>query len=113
MILADFNKYEANTKLMQQKVARNMPMKAKKASLTTANVSIPVSSGPPIGAVILDKDGMSPTPNNETGCISSLTTPDETDNATRPECKPPIHCSNAKQKQEQRESILRTKAKYS
>jgi hypothetical protein len=38
MILAKFTKEEANTKSMQRKVARSMlPMKAKKASLTTAH----------------------------------------------------------------------------
>ncbi len=64
--MADFTKDEANTKLMQQKVAQSMPMKAKKASSTTANVSISVSSGPTIDAVILDKDGVYP--NNKAGC---------------------------------------------
>ena len=60
MILAKFTKAEANTKSMQRKVARSMPMKAKKASLTTAHASISVSTtGEPFDGVILDKDGVS------------------------------------------------------
>jgi hypothetical protein len=60
MILADFTKDEANTKSMQRKVARSIPMKAKKASLTTAHASISVSTtGEPFDGVILDKDGVS------------------------------------------------------
>ncbi len=58
-ILADFTKDEANTKSMQWKVARSMPMKAKKASLTTAHASVSVSTGKPFDGVILDKDGVS------------------------------------------------------
>ncbi len=71
-----------------------MQMKANKASLMTANVSISVSSGVSINAVILDKDGVSP--NNKAGCISSLTSPDGTDNTAGPELKPPRHRCNAK-----------------
>jgi hypothetical protein len=59
MILADFTKDEANTKSMQRKVAQSMPMKAKKASLTTAHASLSVSTGKLFDGVILDKDGMS------------------------------------------------------
>ncbi len=92
--MADFTKDEANTKSMQRKVAQSMPMKAKKASLTTANATISVSSGPPIYAVILNEDGVFP--NNKAGCISSLTMPDETNNAAKPEWKLPRHRSNAK-----------------
>jgi hypothetical protein len=44
MILAEFTKEEANTKSMQRKVAQSMPMKAKKASLTTAHASVSVST---------------------------------------------------------------------
>jgi hypothetical protein len=66
IILADFTKDEANTKSMQRKVAQSMPMKAKKASLTTAHVSVSVSTSTPIDAVILDEDGMSP--NKKAGC---------------------------------------------
>ncbi len=63
--MEDFTKDEANTKSMQWKVAQSMPMKAKKASLMTTNVSIAVSSGAPIDVLILDKEGMSP--NNKAG----------------------------------------------
>jgi hypothetical protein len=66
MILADFMEDEAITKSMQRKVAQSMPMKAKKASLTTANASISVSFGPPINAFILDENGVFS--NNEAGC---------------------------------------------
>ena len=59
MILADFTKDEANTKSMQRKVAQSMPMKAKKASLTTAHASVSVSTGEPFDGVILDDDGVS------------------------------------------------------
>ncbi len=59
MILADFTKDEANTKLMQRKVAQSMPMKAKKASLTIAHASVSVSTGEPFDGVILNKDGVS------------------------------------------------------
>jgi hypothetical protein len=59
MILAKFTKEEAYTKLMQRKVARSMPMKAKKASLTTAHASVSVSTGKPFDGVILDEDGVS------------------------------------------------------
>jgi hypothetical protein len=59
MNLDKFTEEEANTKLMQRKVAQSMPMKAKKASLTTAHMSIPVSTGKPFDGVILDEDGMS------------------------------------------------------
>ncbi len=59
MILAKFTEEEANTKLMQRKVAQSMPMKAKKASLTTAHASVSVSTGKPFDGVILDKDGVS------------------------------------------------------
>jgi hypothetical protein len=59
MILADFTKDEANTKLMQRKVAQSMPMKAKKASLTTAHASVSVSTGKPFNGVILDEDSVS------------------------------------------------------
>jgi hypothetical protein len=45
MILANFTIDEANTKSMQQKVAQSMPMKAKKASLTTAHASVSISTG--------------------------------------------------------------------
>ncbi len=62
--MADLTKDEANTKLMQQKVVRSMPMKAKKASLT-AHASVSVSTGTPIDAVMLDKEGVSP--NNDAG----------------------------------------------
>jgi hypothetical protein len=65
MILADFTKDEANTKWMQRKVAQSMPMKAKKASLTTAHASISVSTGEPFDGVILDEDSVSL--NNEAG----------------------------------------------
>jgi hypothetical protein len=65
MILADFTKNEANTKSMQRKVAQNMPMKAKKASLTTAHASVSVSTGKPFDGVILDEEGVSL--NNEAG----------------------------------------------
>ncbi len=44
MILADFTRDEANTKSMQRKVARSMGMKAKKASLMTAQASVSVST---------------------------------------------------------------------
>ncbi len=53
--MADFTKDEEKTKSMQQKVAQSMPMKAKKASLTTPHVSISVSTGAPINVVILDR----------------------------------------------------------
>ncbi len=43
-----------------------MQMKAKKASLTTACTSLSVSTGVPINALILNKDGMSL--NNKAGC---------------------------------------------
>ncbi len=43
-----------------------MRMKAKKASLTTACTFVSVSTGVPIDALILNKDGMSP--NNKAGC---------------------------------------------
>jgi hypothetical protein len=66
MVLTDFTKDEANTKSMQRKVAQSMQMKARKASLMTANVPISVSFGPPIDAVILNEDGVSP--NNKAGC---------------------------------------------
>ncbi len=66
MILADFTKDEANTKSMQRKLAQSMPMKAKKASLTTAHASISVSTGAPINVVILNEDSVSP--NKEAGC---------------------------------------------
>jgi hypothetical protein len=59
MILAKFAEEEANTKLMQRKVARSIPMKAKKASLMTAHASVSVSTGKPFDGVILDKDGVS------------------------------------------------------
>jgi hypothetical protein len=59
MILADFTKDEANTNSMQRKVARSMPMKAKKASLMTAHASVSVSTGKPFDGVILDEDGVS------------------------------------------------------
>jgi hypothetical protein len=65
MILDEFTKEEANTKLMQQKVARSMPMKAKKASLTTAHASVSVSTSKPFDGVILDEDGVSL--NNQAG----------------------------------------------
>jgi hypothetical protein len=65
MILADFNKDEANTKSMQRKVARSMQMKAKKASLTTAHASVSVSTGKPFDGVILNEDSVSL--NNEAG----------------------------------------------
>jgi hypothetical protein len=65
MILAKFTKEEANTKLMQRKVARSMPMKAKKASLATAHASVYVSTGKPFDGVILNEDGVSL--NNEAG----------------------------------------------
>ncbi len=65
MILADFTKDEANTKSMQRKVARGMPMKAKKVSLTTAHASVSVSTGKLFDGVILDEDGVSL--NNEAG----------------------------------------------
>ncbi len=65
MILAKFTEEEANTKSMQRKVARSMPMKAKKASLTTAHASVSVSTGKPFDGVILDEDGVSL--NNEAG----------------------------------------------
>jgi hypothetical protein len=64
MILADFTKDEANTKSMQRKVAQSMPMKVKKASLTT-HASVSVSTGAPINGLILNEDGMSP--NNKAG----------------------------------------------
>ncbi len=57
--MADFTKDEANTKSMQRKVAGSMPMKAKKASLTTAHASVSVSTGKPFDGVILDEDGVS------------------------------------------------------
>jgi hypothetical protein len=59
MILADFTKDEANTKSMQGKAARSIPMKAKKVSLTTAHASVSVSTGKPFDGVILDEDGVS------------------------------------------------------
>ncbi len=59
MILADFTKDEANTKSMQRKGAQSMPMKAKKASLTTAHASISVSTGEPFDGVIFDENGVS------------------------------------------------------
>ncbi len=59
MILAKFTEEEANTKSMQRKVARSMPMKAKKASLMTAHASVSVSIGKPFDGVVLDEDGMS------------------------------------------------------
>jgi hypothetical protein len=65
MILAKFTKEEANTKSMQRKVARSMLMKAKKASLMTAHVSVSVSTVKPFDGVILDEDGVSL--NNEAG----------------------------------------------
>jgi hypothetical protein len=65
MILAKFTEEEADTKSMQRKVARSMPMKAKKASLTTAHASVSVPTGEPFDGVILDEDGMSL--NNEAG----------------------------------------------
>jgi hypothetical protein len=40
-------------------VARSMPMKAKKASLTTAHASVSVSTGKPFDGVVLDEDGVS------------------------------------------------------
>ncbi len=58
MILAKFTKEEANTKSMQQKVARSMPMKAKKASLTTAHASVSVSTGKLFDGVVLDEDSV-------------------------------------------------------
>jgi hypothetical protein len=66
MILAKFTKEEANTKLMQRKVAQSMPMKAKKASLMTAHAFVSVSTGKPFDGVILDEDGVSL--NAEAGC---------------------------------------------
>ncbi len=39
MILAKFTDDEANTKLMQRKVAQSMPMKSKKASVKVANAT--------------------------------------------------------------------------
>jgi hypothetical protein len=59
MILAKFTKEEANTNLMQRKVARSMPMKGKKASLMTAHASISVSTSKLFDGVILDEDGVS------------------------------------------------------
>ena len=59
MILAKFTEEEANTKSMQRKVARSMPMKAKKASLTTAHASVSVSTGEPFDGVVLNEDGVS------------------------------------------------------
>ncbi len=59
MILAKFTEEEANTKFMQRKVAQSMPMKAKKASLTTAHASVSVSTGKPFDGVVLNKDGVS------------------------------------------------------
>ena len=49
MILAKSTEEEANTKPMQRKVARSMPMKAKKASLTTAHASISVPANRSMG----------------------------------------------------------------
>jgi hypothetical protein len=66
MILTDFTKDEANTKLMQRKVAQSMPMKAKKASLLTLHASVFVSTCASINAVILKEDGVSPS--NKAGC---------------------------------------------
>jgi hypothetical protein len=63
MILADFTKEEANTKLVLRKVAQSMLMKV---SLMTAHASVSVFTGMQINAVILDKDGVSQ--NNKAGC---------------------------------------------
>ncbi len=65
MILEDFTKDEANTKSMQRKVVQSMPMKAKKASLTTAHMSVSIPTSKPFDGVILNKDGVSL--NNEAG----------------------------------------------
>jgi len=70
--LADFTKDEASTQSMQHKVAQSMRMKAKKASLTTAHVSVSASTGVPINALILNEDGVSP--NNEAGCNEDKST---------------------------------------
>ncbi len=72
MILAKFTEAEANTKLMQRKVAQSMPMKAKKASLTTAHTSVSVSIGLPFDGAILDEDGVFV--NNKAGCNEDKST---------------------------------------
>jgi hypothetical protein len=49
-----------------------MLMKVKKASLMTAHASVSVSTGVPIGAVILDEDSVSQ--NNKAGCNEDKST---------------------------------------
>jgi hypothetical protein len=114
MILAKFTEAEASTKSMQWKVARSMPMKAKKASLAAARASVSMSTGGPADTVHLNNDVSSPS-NEEGGggCISSITLPDDTEDTKLLNWKRPRHRSNAKQMQEMREAMLREKAKFS
>ena len=98
MILAKFTDDEANTKSMQRKVARSMPMKSKKASVkaadatnasgskSSADANVPISN--------ITTDG-----SNCAGWVSSVTGFDD-DDANDDELlnwKPPRHRSNAKQ----------------
>lgn len=114
MILAKFTDDEANTKSMQRKVARSMPMKSKKASVkaadatnasgskSSADANVPISN--------ITTDG-----SNCAGWVSSVTGFDD-DDANNDELlnwKPPRHRSNAKQMQEERCAMLRTKGIYS
>ena len=107
MILAKFTDDEANTKSMQRKVARSMPMKSKKASVKAADATNAAGSkssadaNVPISNITTDRS-------NCAGWVSSVTGFDD-DDANNDELlnwKPPRHRSNAKQMQEERCAML-------
>ena len=115
MILTKFTDDEANTKTMQRKVARSMPMKSKKTSTEAANVAnvsrskSSANANAPISYIATNGS------NNAAGWVSSLTGFDD-DDANDDKLlnwKPPRHQSNAKQMQEERCTVLRKKGIYS
>jgi hypothetical protein len=112
MILEKFTEAEANTKSMQRKVARSMPMKAKKGSLMVPAAATATAStlSVPIRTVTAN--------DNAGGWVSSLTTLDFDDEGADDDdellqWKPPRRRSNAKQMQDKREAMLRKKGIYS
>jgi hypothetical protein len=96
MILAKFTEEEANTKLMQRKVSRDLQKKTESKGKANATVSA-ADSVPPVEDV--DFNG------NES--------PHDMSSMTEEEWKPKKHRLNANQKQEKREAELRAKAKFS